>query len=96
MATTKPQNEIVITFAKDHQDLIAVTLFDVHGDKMKAAVRETGILELSDASDIKFAGKEAAKRTGQFKTLVEKLGLKRTPFLANGHQYFSYRMAEAA
>jgi hypothetical protein len=63
-----------------------VTLFDVHGDAMKASVAEAGF------DGTKFAGKEAIKRTGVIGGLIKKLGLVRKQFIANGHQYWSYTL----
>ena len=87
MATqTKPNNEIVIAFGKDSDNCIIVTLFDVHGEQMQAAVIEAGF------GQTRLAGKDAIKQTGKIGTMVKALGLTRKAFVAKGHQYFSYTM----
>jgi hypothetical protein len=90
MSAQKPTNEIVIAFGKDHNGCIIITLFDVHGDEMKATVTKAGF------EQTKLAGKEAIKQTGKIGTMVKALGLVRKHFVANGHNYYSYTAPAAA
>ena len=84
MSAQKPTNEVVVAFGKDSNGCIIVTLFDVHGDEMKATVKAEGF------EQTKLAGKDAIKQTGTIGSLIKKLGLVRKHFVANGHNYYSY------
>ncbi|MBE7553715.1 MAG: hypothetical protein HS126_21815 [Anaerolineales bacterium] len=90
MSVQKPSNEVVIAFGKDSNGCVIVTLFDVHGDAMKATVAQAGF------EQTKLAGKDAIKQTGKIGAMVKALKLVRKEFIANGHQYFSYTMLEPA
>lgn len=91
MSTQKPTNEVVIKFGKDSNDCIIITVFDVHGDEMKAEFAQASGLEQS-----KLLGKDAIKQTGVIGQAVKALKLVRKEFIANGHQYFSYTKPEPA
>lgn len=91
MSTQKPTNEVVIKFGKDSNDCIIITVFDVHGDAMKAEFAKA-----SGLAEAKLLGKEAIKRTGVIGQAIKALKLVRKEFIANGHQYFSYTMPEPA
>jgi hypothetical protein len=85
MSSSKPTNEVVIKFGKDHNECIIVTVFDVHGDAMKAEFAQA-----SGLAESKLLGKDAIAKTGIIGETIKKLGLVRKEFLARGHQYFSY------
>jgi hypothetical protein len=85
MSTSKPTNEVVIKFGKDHNDCIIVTVFDVHGDAMKAEFAQA-----SGLSETKLLGKDAIAKTGVIGEAIKAMGLVRKEFSARGHQYFSY------
>ncbi|GIK43776.1 MAG: hypothetical protein BroJett011_76090 [Chloroflexota bacterium] len=85
MSTQKPTNEVVIAFGKDSNGCVIITLFDVHGDAMKAEFTKASGLEQS-----KLAGKAAIAKTGVIGEAVKALGLVRKHFNANGHNYYSY------
>ena len=88
-AQIKPQNEVVFAFGKDRDGCIIITLFDIHGDAMKADFAKTSGLEQS-----KLSGKAAIAKTGVIGEAVKALGLVRKHFTANGHNYYSYTKAE--
>jgi hypothetical protein len=85
MSTSKPTNEVVIKFGKDHNDCVIVTVFDIHGEAMKAEFAKVSGLEQS-----KLLGRDAIAKTGIIGETIKKLGLVRKEFQARGHQYFSY------
>ncbi len=91
MSSPKPTNEIVIKFGKDSNGCIIITVFDVHGEQMKAEFAQA-----SGLAESKLLGKEAIKQTGVIGQAVKALKLVRKGFIANGHQYFSYTMPEPA
>jgi hypothetical protein len=91
MSTSKPTNEVVLKFGKDHNDCIIVTVFDVHGDEMKAEFAQVSGLEQS-----KLLGRDAIAKTGIIGQAVKAMGLVRKEFTAAGKQYFSYTMPEPA
>lgn len=91
MSSPKPTNEVVIKFGKDSNDCIIITVFDVHGDAMKAEFAKA-----SGLAESKLLGKEAIKRTGVIGQAIKAMGLVRKAFVANGNNYFSYTMPEPA
>jgi hypothetical protein len=80
---SKPTNEIVVMFGQDRDGCIVVTFYEAHGSLVADV----------EASDLpaKAKGRQAISLTGQVGSLVKRLGLARNPFIANGHQYWSYR-----
>jgi hypothetical protein len=91
MSVTKPSNEVVIKFGHDSNGCIIITVFDVHGDTMKA-----DFAKASGLAEAKLVGKDAIKKTGVIGQAIKALKLVRKEFIANGHQYFSYTMPEPA
>jgi hypothetical protein len=91
MSTQKPSNEVVLKFGRDHNGCIIITVFDVHGEAMKA-----DFAKASGLAESKLVGKDAIAKTGIIGQAVKALKLVRKEFIANGHQYFSYTMPEPA